>query len=217
MPTDQTPAQTRDGRPRRSDATKSEILRAARLRFAADGYQKSTIRAIASDANIDPSMVMRYYGNKQQLFAKATDIDLRLPGLTAVPKRRLGEVLVSHFLSRWEGDPSDDALLMLLRSAVTDELVAKRLHEMFRNQLVPAVRAILPEERRAEAPQRAGLIATQMLGLALCRHILRIPPVVAFTSSGTVASIAPTIQRYLTAPLPDHLRLRPSKQRHTPR
>ena len=44
---------------------------AARERFAADGYERATIRAIAADAEIDPSMVMRYYGNKEKLFAAA--------------------------------------------------------------------------------------------------------------------------------------------------
>jgi len=46
-------------RTRRSDATRAAILRAARERFAADGYDRATIRAIAADAHIDPSMVMR--------------------------------------------------------------------------------------------------------------------------------------------------------------
>ena len=78
--------------PRRSDATRAEILRAAQVRFAVDGYQKATIRAIAADAGIDPSMVMRYYGNKATLFAAAVDVDLQLPDLTAIPKRRLGDV-----------------------------------------------------------------------------------------------------------------------------
>ncbi len=103
--------------PRRSDATRAQILRAAQARFAADGYPKATIRAIAADADIDPSMVMRYYGNKAKLFAAAVDVDLRLPDLTAIPKRHLGRTLVAHFLHRWEGDPTDDALLMLLRDA----------------------------------------------------------------------------------------------------
>jgi len=54
---------------------------------------------------------------------------------------------------------------------------------------------------KAEAAQRAGLVATQMLGLALCRNILRLPPVVAMDTDAVVARIGPTIQRYLTAPL----------------
>ena len=190
---------SRSGTPRRSDSTRAQILRAAQARFAADGYQKATIRAIAAEASIDPSMVMRYYGTKAKLFAAAVDIDLHLPDLTAMPKRRLGQNLVAHFLRRWEGDPTDDALLMLLRSAATDDLAAERMRTIFRDQLIPAVLGVVGDP--AEAALRAGLISTQMLGLALCRHILRLPPAAALSPEAVVAWIGPTIQRYLTGPL----------------
>src|SRR5689334_23512502 len=94
--------------PRRSDATRAAILAAARERFAADGYERATIRAIAADADIDPSMVMRYYGSKGKLFAAAAAFDLRLPDLDALPVGQLGALLVAHFLDRWE---SDDTLM----------------------------------------------------------------------------------------------------------
>lgn len=186
-------------RPRSSSTTRAGILRAARARFAADGYRKATIRAIAADAAIDPSMVMRYFGNKEKLFTAATDIDLGLPDLATLPRRRLGETLVRHFLGRWEGDPADDALLMLLRSAAADEFAAARMREMFRTQLAAAVGRLVADP--GEAAERAGLIATQMLGLAVCRDILRLPPVAALDAEAVVADIGPTIQRYLTAPL----------------
>jgi AcrR family transcriptional regulator len=186
--------------PNRSGATRREILRAARARFASDGYQKATIRAIAADAHIDPSMVMRYYGTKAKLFEAATDIDLNLPDLNAIPKRQLGRALVAHFLHRWEGDPTDDALLMLLRSAATDDYAAERMRTIFRDQLTPALTHFVGDA--GEAAARAGLISTQMLGLALCRHILRLPPVAGLDREVVVARIGPTIQRYLTAPLP---------------
>ncbi|GAA2612032.1 TetR family transcriptional regulator [Dactylosporangium fulvum] len=186
--------------PRRSDATRAGILKAARARFAADGFQRATIRAIAADAGIDPSMVMRYYGNKAQLFAAAVDVDLRLPDVAAVPRERLGEALVTHFLHRWEGDPADDALLTLLRSAATDETAAERLRGIFRDQILPLVRGFAADE--AEAADRAGLVATQMLGLAFCRYILRVPPVAGMPAETVVAHVSPTIHRYLTAPSP---------------
>jgi AcrR family transcriptional regulator len=185
--------------PRRSDAARARILRAAQARFTADGYQKATIRAIAADAGIDPSMVMRYYENKAKLFAVAVSVDLHLPDLTAIPKRHLGQTLVAHFLRRWEGDPTD-ALLMLLRSAATDDGAAERMRTIFRDQLIPAVHGLIGDP--AEATQRAGLISTQMLGLAMCRNILRLPPIAALDPETVVARIGPTIQRYLTAPLP---------------
>jgi AcrR family transcriptional regulator len=188
-----------DEKPLRSAATRANILRAAQARFASDGYHKATIRAIAAAAEIDPSMVMRYYGNKAALFAAAVDIDLRLPSLTTLPRSRLGETLVTHVLDRWEGDPADDALLMLLRSAATDDAAAERMRIIFRTQLAPAIRTVVGDS--AEATRRAGLIATQMLGLALCRHILRLRPVAALSRDAVVASIGPTIQRYLTGRL----------------
>ena len=186
-------------KPLRSAGTRASILRAAQARFASDGYHKATIRAIAADANIDPSMVMRYYGNKATLFAAAVDIDLRLPDVNKISKSRLGETLVRHFLDRWEGDPADDALLMLLRSAATDDAAAERMRMIFRSQLVPVVGRVVGNT--AEAKRRAGLIATQMLGLALCRHILRLSPVAALSRDAVVNSIGPAIQRYLTGRL----------------
>src|SRR5438105_13488193 len=89
---------------RRSETTKGAILAAARARFAADGYERATIRAIAADAGIDPAMVMRYYGNKEKLFATAAEFDLRLPDVTAIPRPGLGGTLVRHGMDRWEND-----------------------------------------------------------------------------------------------------------------
>ena len=60
---------------RKADQTKAVILAAARERFAESGYEGTTIRGVAADANIDPSMVMRYFGNKDQLFAAAAEFD----------------------------------------------------------------------------------------------------------------------------------------------
>src|SRR3954466_9674777 len=100
------------GPEKRSDRTKAAILRATRKRLAAQGYDRMTIRAVAADAGIDPSMVMRYFGNKAQLFDAALDIDLNLPDLTGVAVDQLPRKLVRLFLNRWENDPTDDALLV---------------------------------------------------------------------------------------------------------
>jgi AcrR family transcriptional regulator len=93
----------------KADQTKAAILAAARERFAESGYEAATIRAIAADANIDPSMVMRYFGNKDQLFAAAAEFDLRFPDLSDVERSKLGAAMVNHFLARWQ---ADDALRM---------------------------------------------------------------------------------------------------------
>ncbi|MFF4806096.1 TetR family transcriptional regulator [Streptomyces sp. NPDC001351] len=179
---------------RRSDRTKAAILRAARERFAAQGYERTTIRAVASDAGIDPSMVMRYFGNKAQLFDATLTIDLRLPDLTGVPADKLAQALVRHFLERWEGDPADDALLVLMRSAVTNEQAAARMHEIFAAQVAPTLAAALGPEAVA---QRAGLVSAQLLGLGLTRYLLRLPAVTTLTPDEIERGLAPAIQAVL--------------------
>jgi AcrR family transcriptional regulator len=178
---------------RTSVETKAVILAAARQRFAEAGFERATIRAIAADANIDPSMVMRYFGNKDQLFAAAADFDLQIPDLSDVERDHVGARLVAHFLDRWE---RDEQLVVLLRSATTNGEAAQRMQKIFGSQLRPAIGKFNP----TDAPQRAGLIATQMLGLALCRYVLRLPPVVGMSRDDIVGWLGPTVQRYLQAP-----------------
>jgi AcrR family transcriptional regulator len=177
---------------RTSDETKAVILAAARERFGASGFQAATIRGIAADAGVDPSMVMRYYGSKDKLFAAAADFDLRFPDFAEVDRGELGPALVRHFLERWEGD---EALVILLRSGATNAEAAQRMGEIFGSQLLPLATELVPA---SEAATRAGLIATQILGVALCRYVLQLPPVVAMTRDEVVEWVGPTIQRYLT-------------------
>jgi AcrR family transcriptional regulator len=181
------------GAPRRSDATRAAILAAAREHFAASGYHAATIRAIATTAQIDPALVMRYYGNKEGLFAAAAEFDLRLPDLGALPRRAVGAALVTHFLDRWEGD---DTLMALLRTAVTNEAAAARMQAIFATQVAPHI-AKLSGQPRGEVAARAGLIATQILGLALCRYVLKLPPVVALKRAEVVRRVGATVQGYL--------------------
>ncbi|MEV4712155.1 TetR family transcriptional regulator [Micromonospora sp. NPDC049374] len=182
---------------RSSEATRAAILRAARDRFAADGYDRATIRAIAADARIDPSMVMRYYGSKENLFATAAEFDLRLPDLSGVPADRLGTALVSYFFTRWEGDST---LPALLRTASTNPSGAERVRAIFATQLGVAVGRVVADPD--EAPRRAGLVASQLLGVALTRYVLRLPPMVDISPTELITWLAPTIQRYLRAPAP---------------
>ncbi|WP_030518299.1 TetR/AcrR family transcriptional regulator [Nocardia sp. NRRL WC-3656] len=180
--------------PRRSDVTRAAILSAARRHFAREGFAKATIRAIAADAGIDPSMVMRYYGNKDGLFDAALDVDLGLPDLASVGEDALGETIARRFLELWETPPGNELLMTLLRSSVADDAVVQRFQRVFAEQLMPMVTRVGDP---ADAPRRAGLVVTQILGLALCRYVLRLPPVVALTREQIVAEIGTTVQRYL--------------------
>jgi AcrR family transcriptional regulator len=173
-----------------SAETKAVILAAARERFAESGFDRATIRAIAGDANIDPSMVMRYFGNKDQLFAAAADFDLQIPDLSDVERDQLGARLVTHFVDRWE---RDEIMVVLLRSSTTNADAAQSMQAIFATQLLPVIADLNSEEPL----RRAGLVATQMLGLALCSYVLKLPPVVEMSREEIVSWLGPTVQRYL--------------------
>jgi AcrR family transcriptional regulator len=180
-------------RTRRSDTTRAAILAAARERFAADGYDRATIRTIAAAADIDPSMVMRYFGSKEGLFAAAAEFELGLPDLAGIPREEVGAWAAGYFLTRWE---DDDTLQALLRAGVTNETAAERLRGIFTEQIAAAVSRVAPPG--ADAVARAGLVSSQMLGLALTRYVLRLPPVAAMSRDELVRWVGPTLQRYLT-------------------
>src|SRR6266480_3695538 len=153
---------------------------------------KTKARILAAAAGIDPAMVMRYFGNKERLFAAAAEFNLRLPDLAAVPRETIGSVLVGYFLDRWE---SDDSLQALLRAAVSHQVAVARLRAIFATQVMPALAPLWRD--RAAAATRVGLVATQMLGMALCRYVLRLPPVVALDRTAVISWLGPTIQHYL--------------------
>ena len=180
----------------RSEGTRRAILDAARATFAARGYERATIRAVAAGASVNASMVMRYFGSKAGLFTAVVTMDLQVPDLRSVPASRRGELLVRHFISRWEDPVHDDELMALLRTAVTSETVAGQLQAVL-SQLVTEPIAALGDEQAAE---RGTLIAAQLLGLALGRYILRFEPLVALSADDVVAAVAPSVQRYLTRP-----------------
>ena len=190
---------TKGPKQRKSDATRARIIEAARERFRKEGYERTTIRKVAHDAGIDPALVMRYFENKRGLFDAAMTVELRIPDLSGYSRDKLGEALITHFLNRWE-EPDDDSLQLLLRSSASNEEAAERLRTIiFRDQIVPMVARLRGEE--AGAREIAALIATQTVGLAYTRYILKLPPLVAMPRETIIQVIGATIQRYLDNPL----------------
>jgi AcrR family transcriptional regulator len=179
----------------KGERTRAAILAAAQALFAERGYERTSVRDIAAAASIDPAMVIRYFGSKDELFARAALIDLKLPDFPAAPPGELGASMVRHFLDIWEGGAGNGGMVVLLRSAASNEFAADRMREVFAAQVMPAVaRAGQPRD----AATRAGLVSSQLLGLALGRYILRLPPVVAMSPEQIVAWVGPTLQRYLS-------------------
>jgi len=180
------------GKHRKSDIARGRILAAARRIFAAEGYQGGTIRSIATEASINPSMVIRYFGSKEGLFAAVADLDFRAAQLVHVPFAELGEGLVRHVLHLWE-DPNDGAALSaLMRASISSEIGRERVVAQFSAQVAALFVSI-----GANAMSAAPFVATQLIGLAMARYILRIPAVTALPTDEIVKRIGKTVQRYL--------------------
>ncbi|MCF3642356.1 TetR family transcriptional regulator [Rhizobium sp. TRM95111] len=175
----------------KSDKTRQAILAAARTLFAERGFAAATVRDIAALAGSDPALVVRYFGGKEALFAQAATFDLNLPDLAAVPHAALGRTLVRHFLAVWEGaGGTGGGLPIALRSAASNEMAAERLRSIFREQVAPALARIAGPD----TPRIAGLVATQLLGLAFCRYLVKLPPVVALTPEQIVDEVGRSVQ-----------------------
>jgi AcrR family transcriptional regulator len=183
-------------RTRSAVATRAAILDAARARFGAEGYDRTTMRAVASDVGVDPALVIRYFTNKESLFAEAAEFELHLPDLHDVPVDSLASVLMPRFFAVWE---NDGAFLPLLRAASTSTRAAETMLQVFARQVAPALAAVAVDR----AAERAALVGSQILGLAFARYILRVPPLAEMTHEQLARWVGPVLEHYLTAP---HLR-----------
>ncbi len=182
-------------KPTKSDRTRAAIVTAAQKLFAEQGYERTTVRDIAALAEIDPALVIRYFGSKDELFARVAVFDLKLPDLGKVDRSKIGENLVRHFLSMWEGENAIGGMPIMLRSATSNEVAANKLREVFSGQVMPALARAGGRENVAE---RAGLVSSQLLGLAFCRYVLKLPPVVNLSREVIIRAVGKTIQRYAT-------------------
>jgi AcrR family transcriptional regulator len=179
----------------KSIRTREAIETAARELFAINGFDRTTMRDIGARAGIDASMIIRYFGSKDALFAHVAMPDLHLPDLSEADPATIGETMVRHFLEQWEGERAGRGLPVLLRSAMSNEEAAERLRTIFRDQVFPAIARAGPPETAAI---RAGLVASQLLGLAIARYVLRLPPVVGMSTETILRTVGDTVQRYAT-------------------
>jgi AcrR family transcriptional regulator len=180
------PGKTRDG-----EATKATILATARAQFGDHGFERTTIRSVASAAGVDPALVMHYFGSKAELFAAASRFDIRFPDLSGVAAERVADVLLPLFVGVWG---PEGPFLPLLRAAATNRTAADALLEVFVERVSPALAAVVPD-RPAE---RAALVGSQLLGIAVARYILGLPPLVAMTDLELVDWLRPVLAHYLS-------------------
>lgn len=182
--------------------TEDRILKAAQALFAQNDYEKTTIRAVATAADVDPALVIRYFGDKEGLFRlavrlpeAATDEGEDVGGSESGPDA-LAEQLVGSLGAKLGG--LSPATLALVRSMFTHPEAAEKVRTAMGEEIGRLGCAAPPEP---DVVLRAGLAAAMMLGITIGRQMLDVPAL-------TDASVA-DIQRVMRPVL--HLLMEPGQ------
>jgi AcrR family transcriptional regulator len=199
------PAKTTKRRGRRQGApvSRDAVLSAAKRRFATDGYEKTTLRAIADDAHVDPSMVLYLFGSKGELFRESLrlilDPEVLVAALTgeAGDDPDIGTRMVRTYLRIWETPDTAASMRAMLQSATSNTDANDAFRSFMQNYVLTAVSGVLGGGEQARL--RAMLAASNLVGTAMLRYIIQVPPLATLSPDEVVVLIAPTVTRYLTA------------------
>ncbi|MDP3891661.1 TetR family transcriptional regulator [Nocardioides sp.] len=192
----------RRGRRPGASGAQAAILAAARKSFATAGFSGTTIRGVASAAAVDPALVHHYFGTKADLFIAALELPvdpraLLLPAMEPGPEGA-AERLLRVFLSVWDDPVARLPLLALVRGVMEPSG-----QQLVRDGWLPVVVGpVLGALGVDDLERRVPLVASQVIGLIIVRYVLAVEPLASMPPEEVVAVYAPTLQRYLTGPLP---------------
>jgi AcrR family transcriptional regulator len=195
-------ARRRAGRRPGSSSSRQKILEVARLAFPANGYAGTSLRGIARDAGVDPSLIVQFFGSKAGLFGAVVEWPFDASQIGAqireVPADQVGEYTARLFISHWDRDEHRNPIISLIHAALADPAAAAMLREFITvNLTLPMV-----ERVGADRPQfRAALLASQLLGYGLSRYALAFDALTSAPKSDLVAALGAALQHTCTTPL----------------
>jgi AcrR family transcriptional regulator len=190
------------GRRPGESGTREAIATAARSLFSERGYDRTTIRGIAEQADVDPALVNHFFGSKLDLFTAVTalpeEFEAAMPRIAKGPKSRAGERLAEFILDVLEDPDQRAAVVSLVRAAASEPEAARAVREIVGERVLSPIAEILAADH---SKLRANLINSQMAGLVMARYVLELEPLASLPRDEVVQAIAPTLQRYLAGPL----------------
>ena len=195
-------ARRRGGRRPGSGRSRQKIVEVARLAFSANGYAETSLRGIAREAGVDPSLVVQLFGSKAGLFAAVVewpfDASEVATQIQSVPPGEVGEYMARTFLGHWDRDEQRNPIVSLIYAALSDTTAAAILREFI------TVNFALPVVKRAGADRpelRAALLASQLLGFGLSRYVLAFDALASASGEELIGALAATLQHTCTGSL----------------
>lgn len=190
-------------RPGDPEATKQGILDAARQAFATSGFDRATIRTIAESADVDPSLVLHHFGNKQTLFARAHELpfdpDELVTSVIETPLSERGEVLARLYLTVITAEHGTP--LSLMRAAATNDEAAVMMREFVDATLLARAAELAPGPG---GELRLAIAGAQLFGIGFARAVLGISTLRRRSTEELVGVVAPLIQQLLEPAGPEH-------------
>lgn len=181
--------------------TRERILASARRLFSEKGYERASMRVIGRDAQVDPSLIVHYFGSKEGLLAECLQLPLDprvvLAEVSQAPPEQRGRLMVAALVAAWERPELQQHLMGMLRTGTSHDTAREALQRSLHDAVQPVVAGLAIDD----PDRRSALVMSQIAGLAITRYFLRIPEVVALTPDEIIAAVGPTVQRYLTGPL----------------
>jgi AcrR family transcriptional regulator len=196
------PAPRRSGRRPGESGTREAILAAARRQFAAQGYDRTSMRGVAAEAGVDQALVAHFFGGKQRLFVEVVRLPFEprevLPLLLEGDRDTVGERLARFVASILESPEGRARVLGVVRAAASEPEAARMLREFLRGELwAPLARQLGIED----AELRVTLAGSQIVGMVMARHVIEVEPLAALSADELATLLAPTFQRYLVGEL----------------
>ncbi|HEY0167800.1 MAG TPA: TetR family transcriptional regulator [Jatrophihabitans sp.] len=176
--------------------TRQRVLDAARARFAAVGYERATIRDIAVAADVDKSSVMKYFGNKENLFRECVRWEIPIGELTTTDPASSAKNYLRAMLSAWAQEPNTP-MAVLLRTSMTSETAANLLRHHMTSASVDAIERHIDG---AHARLRAALFAAVMMGIASGRYLIKLPDLAEADLDDVIESAAPLVAALTATP-----------------
>ncbi|WP_129668356.1 TetR/AcrR family transcriptional regulator [Phytoactinopolyspora endophytica] len=179
-------------RRRDKPATKAALLESARLRFARDGYDATSVRDVARDAGVDPTLIFRYFGSKKQLFDEATttpaeEADL----LDGPPEEMVARMVSSVVFHDWSRYGGEHPLVAMLRSSALPD-VRERIRDEVCHEYVDAFEKLVDGP---DAALRAELLSAWLVGMGILRSVVRTPAM----SDAQATDLAPYVEAVATS------------------
>jgi len=178
--------------------TRGAILVAARTSFAERGFERTTMRGVATAAGVTPGLVHHFFGGKDDLFVEALGVpfDPRQVLGSAVdgPIGGLGERIALAVLRTWDDEQRRQPLLAFLRTAMTSDQVAALLRGGMPALALGVLGDLVPGP---DPVQRVELVFAQMLGVAMLRYVVRLEPLASLPADELACRLGPVLQHHL--------------------